>query len=78
MTERVDSVEFEEARDICFISIKRLAAIYRNGKALPVEIVRSLLGRVDRYEEYINAWITIRREELQVEAERTGQRHQAG
>ena len=64
--------------DPCFLGIRELGSLYRSGKGSPVEVVRALLERVDRHEEKLNAWITVRREEAPAEARRTERDFQAG
>jgi aspartyl-tRNA(Asn)/glutamyl-tRNA(Gln) amidotransferase subunit A len=64
--------------DLCFLGIRELGSLYRSGKGSPAEVVRALLERVDRHEEKLNAWITVRREEAPVEARRAGRDFQAG
>ena len=64
--------------DLCFLGIRELGSLYRSGKGSPVEVVRALLERVDRHEEKLNAWITVRREEAPAEARRAERDFQAG
>jgi len=56
------------AEELCFLSIRELGARYRSGDVSPVEAVRAVFDRIDRFEKRLNAWITIRREEALTEA----------
>lgn len=64
--------------DLGFWGILELGGLYRAGKVSPVEVVRSLLDRIERHEGKLNAWITVRNEEAPVEARRAEEDFQAG
>jgi len=66
------------SEDLGFLRIRELGALYRSGKVSPVEVVRALLERIDRDEPKLNAWITLRREEALVDAQRAERDFQAG
>lgn len=61
----------------CFLRIRQLGALYRGGFS-PVEVVRALIRAVDRHEERLNAWITVRREEALADARRAERYFQDG
>ncbi len=54
--------------DLCFLTIRELGALYRSRRVSPVEAVRAVLDRIDRFGPRLNAWITVRREEALAEA----------
>jgi len=64
--------------DLGFLGIRELGRLYRSGKVSPVEVVEALLGRIERHEPKLNAWITVLREEALTEARRIERDFQSG
>ena len=56
--------------DIAFASASELAARIRGKEISPVELVRTYLARVDRFDPTLRAYITVRRDQALAEAER--------
>ena len=57
-------------RDLTFTSATTLAALYRAGKASPVEVMQAVLDRIDRVNPRVNAIVTLARESALDEARR--------
>jgi len=64
--------------ELCFLTISELGARYRRGAASPVEAVRAIFNRIDRFETRLNAWVTLRRDEALAEAGAAEQDLRAG
>jgi aspartyl-tRNA(Asn)/glutamyl-tRNA(Gln) amidotransferase subunit A len=60
------------------MGIREVGVLYRNGKISSVEVVRSLVNRIEQHEEKLNAWIDMRREDAFVEAGRAERDFRAG
>ena len=56
--------------ELCDLTASRLAKMLRNREVSAVELLRSVLTRIEEREEAINAYITVTRKEALLQAER--------
>src|SRR5579863_331848 len=48
--------------DLVFAGIEEIAALFRKRKLSPVELAKSILGRIDQFNPKLNAYITVTRD----------------
>jgi aspartyl-tRNA(Asn)/glutamyl-tRNA(Gln) amidotransferase subunit A len=66
------------ADDLCYLSVLELGGLLRRRQVSSVEIVRSLLERIERLEPMLNAYITVTAEEALAAARRCDEELAAG
>ncbi|MFC1994487.1 amidase [Chloroflexota bacterium] len=49
--------------ELCLLTISELSKLIRSGKLSPVELVESMLGRIERLNKQLNAYITVFRDD---------------
>jgi amidase len=60
-------------RDLCFTPAVELARLYRARKTSPLEVMQTVLARIDALNPVVNAYVTVARESALAEARRATQ-----
>ena len=68
----------EQGADLCYMGVAELGRLYRSGAVSPPEVTRAVLGRIDRYDDRLRAYITVTADRALEEARRAESELRAG